>query len=130
MKKHNYIVIFISLLFLAALSSCQYDNPYVTPTPPLPPDQTVYFSTDIQPIFNNAGCVACHKTGAQAPDLTSGKAYQDIVNMNLVDTANPESSKIYWEPNSDNTGAHAWKKYTAAQAALVLQWIKQGAKDN
>lgn len=127
MKKHNYFLIFISLLFLAAFSSCQYDNPYVTP---INPTKTVSFSNDIQPIFNSVGCVSCHKTGAESPDLTTGNAYQDIMNMNLVDVNNPESSLIYWEPSPDNTSAHTWKKYTASQAALVLQWIKQGAKDN
>jgi hypothetical protein len=128
MKKHyNYFLIFISLLFLAAFSSCQYENPYVTP---IPVNKTVSFSTDIQPIFNSVGCVSCHKAGAESPDLTTGNAYQDIMSMNLVDTVNPESSLIYWEPNPDNTAAHTWKKYTATQAELVLKWIQQGAKDN
>ena len=130
MKKHyNYFLIFISLLFIAAFSSCQYDNP-VAPAPP-DPGVTVSFATQTEPIFNNGNtCTACHKTGAQAPDLTTGNAYNSIVNMNLVNASTPESSLIYWYPDPTDTANHTWKKYTAAQAQLVLLWIQQGAKNN
>ncbi len=130
MKKHyNYFLIFISLLFIAAFSSCQYDNPVASPAPN--PTVPVSFTTQIEPIFNNGNnCTACHKAGAQAPDLTTGNAYQSIMNMNLVNSTTPESSVIYWYPNKDNTAHHAWKKYTATQAQLVLLWIQQGAKNN
>ena len=128
MKKYNYFLIFISLLFLGAFSSCQYENPYVTP---ITPGTKVSFSQDIQPIFTGSdNCVACHDGVNENPDLKPGSAYQSIMSMNLVDTANPESSKIYWEPNADNTSAHNWQKYSASEATVVLEWSKQGAKDN
>ena len=127
-KHHNYFLIFISLLFLAGFSSCQYENPYVTP---INPQTKVSFSKDIQPIFTGTdNCVACHDGVNENPDLKPGSAYQSIMSMNLVDTTSPESSLIYWEPNPDNTAAHTWQKYSASEAALILQWIKQGAKDN
>jgi hypothetical protein len=127
MKKQYNLFIFVLLLFFAVLSSCKYDN-IVEPAPPSPTD-SVSFSQQIQPIFNS-NCVSCHKAGAQAPDLSAGTAYTSIMNANLVNTASPESSIIYWHPNPDNTSAHTWEKYTANQAALVLIWIQQGAKDN
>jgi len=127
MKKQYYILTFVFLLFMIGLSSCKYDN-VIEPAPPSPTD-TVSFSQQIQPIFTS-NCISCHKTGAQAPDLTAGNAYTDIMNMNLVNTTSPESSTIYWHPSPDNPTAHAWEKYTANQAALVLIWIQQGAKDN
>ncbi|MEK7720255.1 MAG: DUF5777 family beta-barrel protein [Bacteroidota bacterium] len=46
----------------------------------------ILFATQIAPIFAS-NCIACHKTGGQAPDLTSAaSAYANIKSMNLVNT--------------------------------------------
>lgn len=129
MKKQYYFLTIVFLLFMFGISSCNYDN-VVEPAPPSPTD-TVSFSQQIEPIFNSGNnCTSCHATGVQAPDLTTGNAYNSIMNLNLVNTASPETSIIYWHPDPTNTSAHTWKKYTTNQAALVLLWIQQGAKDN
>ncbi len=133
MKKHyNYFLIFISLLFIAALSSCQYDNITPEPVTPIDTTQVISFATQIQPIFSTQKCTTCHKVGGSepSPNLTEGNAYNSIISMNLVDLANPENSLIYWYPDPADTQHHTWQKYTANQAQLVLQWIKQGAKNN
>ncbi len=128
-KVNFSIIIFIfSIVFL---SSCQYDFIVEPVVPPPNPTDTISFVNQIEPIFNtNDNCVSCHKTGNQAPDLTTGNAFNSIMSMALINTANPESSSIYWVPNPDNASDHTWKKYTATEAQLVLQWIKQGAQNN
>ncbi|MBE0650999.1 MAG: hypothetical protein IH595_09165 [Bacteroidales bacterium] len=131
MKKHyNYFLIFISLLFIAALSSCQYDNVVPQPVTPIDTTQVISFATQVQPIFSAQNCTNCHKTGGQSPDLTSGHSYNSIISLNLVDLNNPENSLIYWYPDPADTQHHNWQKYTASQAQIVLQWIKQGALNN
>jgi hypothetical protein len=127
MKKSNKY--FLLVVFGLLLNACTYDFIVKEELPPVDPNVDVLFSTQIVPIFSNS-CVSCHKPGGQAPDLTAANAYNSIKSMNLVNTATPESSIIYTEPNPANTSVHTWKKYTAAEAQLVLTWIQQGAKNN
>jgi len=125
-KSHIYFLLF---LFGLLLNACTYDFIVKEELTPVDPTVPVSFSTQIVPIFTNS-CVSCHKTGGQAPDLTAANAYNSIQSMKLVNTATPASSIIYTEPNPANTAVHSWKKYTAAEAQLVLTWIQQGAKNN
>lgn len=117
MKKYN--VFFVGILFLLFISSCKYD--YILPEV-VAPVNDVKFSTQIAPIFAEK-CVSCHNQ--QTPVLSADVAYSQLV-PNYVNTTSPESSKIYTVPSS---GTH-YAKITAAQAALILQWIKEGAKNN
>ncbi|MCK9411927.1 MAG: cytochrome c [Prolixibacteraceae bacterium] len=127
MKKSNiYFLLFVIGLLLNA---CTYDFIVKEELPPIDTTVDILFATQIAPIFTN-GCVACHKTGGQAPDLSSAAlAYSNIKSMNLVNTATPATSLIYTYP-SPTTTIHTWKKYSAAEAQLVLTWIQQGAKNN
>lgn len=131
MKTNHKFPVFMLLLLMALVSSCQYDTLVQPVIPPPDPSYTISFAKDIAPIFeNNSNCTACHKTGGQVPDLTSGYAFSSIINMGLVSLSDPAASPIYWTPNLDNSSNHAWKKYTDVQAQYVLQWIKQGALNN
>jgi hypothetical protein len=127
MKKSN--IYFLLFVFGLLLNACTYDFIAEEELPPVDPTVTISFSTQIAPIFTSEGCIACHKAGSQAPDLTSSNAYNSIKTMNLANTATPESSIIYTKPNPSTTPVH-YKKYTAAEAQLVLTWIQQGAKNN
>ena len=119
-----FTVIFIALLF----SQCKYS--FIVPeevVDPTDPDvEEVSFSGQIAPIFTSLDCTACHDTGKTSPDLSSANAYSSIV-PSLVNTGNPEESEIYTKPSP--SGSHP-KKYSDAQAALILTWITQGAKNN
>lgn len=120
------LLLVLVIAFIA--SSCEYE--FIEPVSTVDPTDTISFSNDILPIFNNNQyCTSCHKTGGTQPDLTVLNAYQSINDQGLIDLSNPESSEIYTYP-SPNTSEHSWKKYTTNEADLVLQWIKQGALDN
>ena len=116
-------VIFVALLF----SQCTYD--FIVPEEVIDPDdpnvEEISFATEIAPIFTSLDCTACH-SGGIPPNLTSANAYSSIV-PSRVNLDNPEESKIYTKPSP--SGSHP-KQYSDAQAALVLTWIKQGAKNN
>ena len=130
-KKAKLSLAFVAFFTILMIHSCQYDFIEVPQPPPPNPVDTVSFANEIETIFNdNSNCTACHNTGGQSPDLTTGNAYNSITTMSLVDTANPETSLIYWEPNPNNDAEHTWKKYTESQSQLVLQWINQGALNN
>ncbi|MEI7830678.1 MAG: hypothetical protein WCI31_12960 [Prolixibacteraceae bacterium] len=126
MKKSKlYFLVFV---FGLLLNACTYDFIVVEELPTVNPNVDVLFATQIAPIFT--ACVSCHKTGGQAPDLSvAASAYANIKSMNLVNTAAPATSLIYTYPNPSST-LHTWKKYSAAEAQLVLTWLQQGAKNN
>jgi hypothetical protein len=119
LKNHISPAIFL-LLLMITLGSCEYEFIEVD----LPdPNVEVKFSESILPIFESNNCIACHKPGATAPDLTAANAYNSIV-PSYVNLSDPESSKIYTVPLSH------YESYTSIQAANVLNWIKQGAENN
>ena len=114
------------IIVFCSLTACNYDFIEIEK-----PGGKVLFSTQVEPVFNNNdNCTSCHKTGGQVPDLTTGNAYNSIVSMNLVNTTDPPSSLLYKVPDPGNSSEHTWKKYSAAEAELVLTWIEQGALDN
>jgi hypothetical protein len=125
MKKSK--LYFLLFAFGLLLNACTYDFIVVEELPTINPNVELSFSTQIAPIFS--GCVSCHKAGSQAPDLSAAAAYAAIKSMNLANTTAPETSLIYTFP-SPTTTIHAWKKYSAAEAQLVLTWLQQGAKNN
>ena len=118
MKKHPIFSILI--LFSLFISSCKYDLVLPEVVPPVVKD--VSFATDIVPIFA-AKCISCHS--AQAPQLKADVAYSQIV-PKYVNTATPESSVIYINASS---GKH-YATVSATQAAIILKWITDGAKNN
>jgi hypothetical protein len=116
-----------AFMMLLATSSCQYKFIVEPAIEPPPPGDTISFSLDIVPIWSEQGCTGCHSTGGQSPDLTPDNAYNSLMSTGLVSTDDPESSKIYYYPLA--TGTH-YAKYDTQQAADVLWWITDGAKDN
>lgn len=129
MKIVKYI--FVISLIAFSLGGCKYDFIVPEEIPIIDPDDPnavqVSFATDIQPIFNSK-CIFCHDTGGQSPDLTEGNSYSSLNSGNFIDTGNPSGSPLYQKPNPDAGGSH--QKYTPVEAALVLAWIQQGAKNN
>lgn len=118
------ILVLVGIVSIAA--SCQYKFIVEPVVPPPDPEDTIYFSQDIVPIWDEQGCTGCHN-GGTSPDLRPENAYNSITSTGLVDTEDPPASKIYYYPLPD--GTH-YKVYTSAQAALILVWVEQGALDN
>ena len=124
MKKHPILLILI--VFSLFISSCKYD--YILPEVVPPVVTGVSFLKQVAPIFSTGDkCISCHKAGATSPDLTAANAFAQI--SGLINTATPAESKLYSFP-SPATSTHTWKKYTEGEAAIVLQWITEGAKNN
>lgn len=123
-------LLFALVLVTFIFSGCKYD--FIVPEEVVDPDdpdvEVVSFSEDIIPIFSDNNCTACHDTGGQIPDLTAANAYSSINTSRYINTSSPEESNIYTRPHPSNSGSHP--KYSEAEAALVLTWIKQGAENN
>ena len=135
---YKLILVLVGVMFMAG---CEYEFIY-RPEPPIidnpdpgdPTDPTdpnlISFSGKIVPIFTTGNrCTSCHGTGGTRPILTAAQAYNEIISMGLVNTADPASSKLYTYVKL-GTSPHAWKKYSNAQAAQILQWITEGANNN
>lgn len=131
MKMKRLLQLAMMTIIIAALSSCEYDfvQPEPTPEPPSPTD-TIYFSTDVVPIWDNNGCTNCHKpNGVSQLDLTAADAYNSLTSLGLYNVGSPESSKIYTFPYP-GTGEHNNHYSSEAEAEIILQWITQGAMNN
>ena len=130
MNRINKILLLIFAVGLLA-SGCKYDWIIPEEVPvidPNDPSQQISFSEEILPIFTSGNnCTACHN-GSQRPDLTAGNAYAALNSTRYINKNSPEESRIYAVPHPV-LGTH-YKQYTATQAALVLAWIQQGAKNN
>jgi len=124
--KNRTIFLFTILLSLF-ITGCKYD--FILPVPVAPVTGVVSFASQVAPIFSTAGkCTSCHKPGGQSPDYTTANAYASIVPA-LVNTVSPEQSRIYTFAGP-TTATHTWKKLSAGEDAIILQWIKQGAPNN
>ena len=125
MKKRTIYLILI--LFSLLIASCKYD--FILPVTVAPITGNVSFATQVLPIFTAENCTSCHMPGgAASPDYTAANAYNSIV-PNLVNLSTPNQSIIYNYPGP-TTSTHTWKKLTAAEDAIILQWITQGAQNN
>lgn len=121
MKKNTVYLVLI--LFSLFISGCKYD--FILPEYVPPVDnggEPIKFATQVVPILADK-CNSCHAT--QAPLMNAAVAYGQLVPQ-YVNTANPESSKLYINASSGNHYA----KVSATQAAIILAWITEGAIKN
>ena len=128
MKRHKIFLVFA--LFAMLFSGCKYDFILPEEVPVVNPGgEPVSFVTQIAPIFSASNkCTQCHKSGGIAsPDLSNTSTVYSLIVPAYVNTASPSASKIYVNASSGN---HNNVKVTASQAALILQWITEGAKNN
>jgi hypothetical protein len=123
--------IILSIVVMALIfGGCAYnfivEEEVIDPTDPDAPELS--FSAEVAPIFESK-CTGCHQPGGQTPDLTAANAYSSLTSSGrYVNTSEPATSLIYTRPNPSNTDSHM--KYSEAEAAKVLTWITQGAKNN
>lgn len=98
---------------------------YEIPKPDCPEGlpTSVSFASDVQTIFDQR-CVACHG-GGQAPNLSPGWSYDELIDGGYIDTDFPCSSLIY----EKLTGSHDGRA-SEEEIKTILGWISEGAQDN
>ena len=93
---------------------------------------TVSFSKDIVPIMaKSCATSGCH-SGTVAPNLSSATAYSALSNGNFINTGTPASSEVYlWLTGKRAITMPSGSANNPSNInALMLAWIKQGAKNN
>jgi len=130
-KRLGFIVAWIAIIHLIILTNaCDYE--IIRPKKIVEDTTkkvTYGFQDTIIPIFNlKCNISGCHVAGHFKVDLTPANAYNDIFAKGLVDTLNPEQSKLYSKLITPG-GSHDGRS-TAQEQFLILSWIKQGAKNN
>jgi hypothetical protein len=120
-KLRQNLVAVIILATVAGFTSCEKFK--ILPQP-FDPSATWSFKTDIQPIFINDKCTDCHN-GTRSPDLRDGKSYNSLTNGGYVN-APAGTSRLY----SKMTSSDHLSRSSETDRLKVLNWIKQGAKDN
>ena len=117
-----YILIIAGLL--GGMASCEYA--VVKPEKVEIPD-SVSFTEDIMPVFEDNACAGCHK-GGTPPDF-SKNVYSNLTGASggtsYIDTENPEESPLYVKLADEGH-----QNLDDQSIALILEWIKQGAPDN
>jgi len=123
--KIKYFYIISLLLISIGFSSCQWVT--IEPVEVQIPDTGVSFATNIEPIFTNTGCTACHASGGAAATLpfTVGDAYNTLTTKGLINTSSPSASTIITFPKSGHGGG-----LLPADESLIIAWIEDGAQNN
>jgi hypothetical protein len=106
---------------LIATFSC---DKYTFEPPTIDPGEEVSFSEDILKFIEDENCAGCHPR-VSPPDLTEGKIYESLLD-GYVDTESPENSKIYTQFEDGHVGFNT----ESIEIQKILNWIKQGAKNN
>ncbi|MCK4852671.1 MAG: hypothetical protein KAT31_00380 [Bacteroidales bacterium] len=119
MKRLFYLLFAGMLTGILLFGSCEK---VVYPPPEIP--DTVSYSLDIQPIWDNK-CVSCHN-GGRDPDLRPENSYASLMDGEYINVDEPGESKLMKKLDSSPHDARA----TKAEKQLILVWIEEGAKNN
>lgn len=118
--KIRIVILIFSSLYILLCLSCEkitlQDNP-------LSDADSVKFSRDIKPIFK--ACISCHD-GFRFPDLKNNP-FQSLKGGNYINIAKPNQSKLYLQLTTESLHT---SKISPDQLKKILQWIKQGGKNN
>jgi len=127
MKPLLYSGIYLGALILL-IGACKYDD--ILPPEP-DPGITISFTADVVPIFNGSCNVSsCHNGSGPSPDLRASVAYDNLWGAELLDTIEPVNSELYLWMTGTKGLAMPPQGVQPADAAIILQWIDQGAKNN
>ena len=126
--KNLYKLIVLSGMALF-LGSCYYDTYLEEEVVPIPPDEEISYSEDIQPLWDR-DCVRCHPP--DPPNLTPGLSYDALINGGYVIPGDSRNSVLYksffgTDGVSEMPPPSGWN---INDANLVAKWIDDGAQDN
>lgn len=126
MKKYKFIsLLLISLLIMNA---CEKD--YLTPKK-VDINFPVSFVENVVPILTeDCATPTCHVSGAQSPNLSASKAYDELTGLGYVDTTNAEESLLFKRIIATIKPMPPATKLSAEEIGYILAWIKQGAQNN
>ena len=120
------------LLVLIWFTSCTKDQGPVYNTDYVISD-TISFSDDIQPIFNN-NCTGCHNASHSKLKLVPGYSYNQLMydgfNAPYIDTVLPTSSALYKYVTGENAIMPPTGGIPGNDINLIYNWIRQGAHNN
>lgn len=116
-------------LFVAAIVGFTSCEKYIWAPPVFePPDttggfDTVYYGTDVAPLFPAYGCAGCHP-GFVQPDLRVNNSYESLTTGGFVNLTDPPASKIITKIDADHQGGMSFD-----DTSVILNWIYQGANN-
>lgn len=123
-------LLFITVIVLS-INGCSKTTTVIVDNSPAI-SETVQFSKTIIPILAKS-CAAsgCH-SGIVAPNLTGPSAYNSLISGHYINLATPESSEVYlWLTGKRSATMPLGSANNPSNInALILAWIKQGAKNN
>ena len=127
--------IVLSLLLVGAvmvlINSCTKNTSVIQDTS-VAVTTPVSFSKDIVPILTKSCATSgCH-SGTIAPNLSVATAYSALSSSNFINVGTPASSEVYlWLTGKRAVAMPAGSANNPSNInALMLAWIKQGAKNN
>ena len=130
-KKIIGIGLILSSAFMLTMIGCSKSTTFIEDNSPAITG-TVSFSKDIQPILTKSCALSgCH-SGSVAPNLSSATAYNALTNGNFVSVGTPANSLVYlWLTGKESATMPLGATNNPSNInALMLAWIKQGAKNN
>ncbi len=128
MRKRLPVVIGIGIWIGMMWSACTKDYVYHEPLPPQDSVAAPHFKEDIIPVFQHH-CVSCHVPGFVL-DLTEENAYEQLWSKHEIDTLQPENSNLYIRLTSQTSPMPPDGNLPADTIRMLLEWIKDGAKNN
>ena len=125
------IGLFLVMAFILTISGCSKTTTVLVDNSPAI-TETVQFSKTIVPIFSKSCATSgCH-SGSVAPNLSDATAYNALVTGNYLNLTNSASSDVYlWLTGKKSATMPLGSANNPSNInALILAWIKQGAKNN
>ncbi|MBS0011125.1 MAG: hypothetical protein KFF49_06930 [Bacteroidales bacterium] len=116
------------IIAIAGLTACEkysYDPPVYVPPDTSQPYDTVYYASDVAPLFPKYNCTGCHG-GAIAPDLRVTKSYEELTEGAYIDLDKPLESSLIIKIDDPGHGG----TFNNKDRTKLLDWIYQGAQDN
>jgi hypothetical protein len=118
----------VTLLTVAVIGLTSCEKYIWDPPTYIPPDttggfDTIYFNTDVAPLFGDHNCTNCHKNGGQSPNLTPDNTYAALTN-GFINVDDPPSSEIITKIESGHMGGMPFD-----DTKIILDWIYQGGEN-
>ena len=127
LKKLQYLIP-LTAAGIMLFSACEKD--YLTQKK-VEISSAVSFSHDIVPILvEDCAKSSCHVTGAQSPDLSASRAYDELNGLGYVDTTNAAASLLYVRITATTNPMPPDQPLTPEEKGFILAWIRQGAQNN